>query len=422
MNRFGTVFEHEFRQTIKSKAFKTISVIFIIVLAALCVGVALLAFEESKAEEPQANSVVSDMSDPSQSKLAVVDMTEDGAGERLANLIGAKVIEAADEKTYIDFIENEKYKSVIVLSRSDGGSFDAEIFEKSSLYGESAAFASEESLLLLRRLEMLGEHGIDETQAALLLSANDVEVNVRSVGELAVAKYIISFVVMIMMFICITLYGQLVAVNVATEKSTRTMELLLTSASSRSLLMGKVLGTGAAVMLQIILFFCTASAVVTVGAGASPAIAAVLDTVMTLSAADAVCFAAFFALGFLLIAFIFGALGSLVNQIEDLSALISLPNTVFMIGYFIAVMVSSSGSAGTFGKVCSFIPFWSPMVMTVRMAVEEVPFAEILVSLLLQGAACAAAALLSAKIYRMGTLMYGKAPKISEVGKMLRYK
>lgn len=418
MNRFGTVFAHEFKGTFKSKAFRTISVILIIALAALCIGIAFIAFGDTGNE---ISGEVSTVTDPAQSTAAVIDLTENGTGEKLANLIGAVLLDDGDENTASALAENGDYLSVAVV-REENGSYTAEIYEKSSLYGESIAYELEEKLLLLRRLEMLSEQGVDETQAALVLSSNDVTVSVSSVGEPAIAKYVVSFAVMIMMFVCITLYGQLVAVNVATEKSTRTMELLVTSASPRSLLMGKVLGTGAAVMVQMGVFVLLASSAVVVGAGFSPAIRAAVDMVVTVSLSDVLCFVAFFGLGFLLIALVFGALGSMVNRIEDLSALISLPNTVFMIGYIIAVMVSASGETGAFAKVCSFIPFWSPMVMTVRMAVEEVPFAEVIVSLGIQGVACIAAALLASKIYRMGTLMYGKAPKIAEIGKMLRYK
>ncbi len=417
MNRFGTVFAHEFKGTFKSKAFRTISVILAVVLAALCIGIALIAFSGS---DNEISGEVSAVTDPAHSTVAVIDLTENGTGERLANLIGAAVVDEDGEEAY-GLVENGDYLSVAVIY-AENGSYTAEIYEKSSLYGESIAPVVEENLLMLRRLEMLSEQGVDETSAALVLSSNDVPVSIVPVGEPAMAKYIVSFAVMIMMFVCITLYGQLVAVNVATEKSTRTMELLITSASPRSLLMGKVLGTGAAVMVQMGVFVLLASSAVAVGAGFSPAIGAAVDMVVTVSLSDVLCFIAFFGLGFLLIAFVFGALGSMVNRIEDLSALISLPNTVFMIGYLIAVMVSSSGETGVFTKVCSFIPFWSPMVMTVRMAVEEVPVTEVLISLGIQAVACIGAALLASKIYRMGTLMYGKAPKISEIGKMLRYK
>ncbi len=423
MNRFGAVFENEFKQTIKSKAFKTISIILIVLFAAMCIFTAVAA--TGTAEEMGIDDGLGEVSTGEniyESDIAVVNLTSDDSGERLANLIGAQIIESCDEEECIRLAERGEYKSVIAVTKDEYGFFTAEIYEKSSLYGISAAEEVKEHLVMLNRLEMLTNIGVDENEAAMALISENVEVNVRSVGETAYAKYVVSFVVMIMMFICITLYGQLVATNVATEKSSRTMELLVTSASPRSLLVGKVLGTGAAVLLQISVFFIMTASAAAVGAGFFPAVGAVLDTVMTISVFDAFCFIAFFILGFLLIAFVYGALGSLVNQIEDLSALISLPSTVFMIGYLIAVMIVSVGEAGVLAKVCSFIPFWSPMVMSVRMAVEDVPKIQVLISMGIQAAACAVTALTASKIYRMGTLMYGKAPKITEVGKMLRYK
>lgn len=424
MNRFCTVFAHEFVQTVRCKSFKIITVILIIVLAAMCGCIALLAFGNTGADGSNVGltTEVGTSFDPSESRIAVVSVTGDDSGERLANLIGAKLIENEDEESLKARIESGEFDSVAVLSRGEDGSFSVELYEKSTLYNETVKDIVSENLLMLRRLEMLAEYGVDETQAAMLLAKNDVNVNVHSVGEMAFAKYIVSFVVMIMMFVCITLYGQLVATSVATEKSTRTMELLVTSASARSLLMGKVLGTGAAVISQMGIFACCVALIVAIGAGISPAISSVLDTVLTLSGIDAFYLVAFFALGFLLIAFVYGALGSLVNQIEDLSVLTNFPTMIFMIGYFIAVMISSVETVGTFARVCSFIPFWSPMVMTVRMAAEEVPHIEIIISLLIQGAACVGVALFASKVYRMGTLLYGKTPKLSEIFKLLKHR
>ncbi len=424
MNRFGTVFAHEFTQTARSKSYKIITIILIIIFALVCGCVGLLAFGNTGADGSNVGlteEIVTEI-DYTESRIAVASLTGDDTGERLANLIGASLIDTADEEGCNALIEDGEYDSIVVLSRAENGAFSVELYEKSTLYNESVEGVVTENLLTLRRLELLIQYGIDENDAALVLATDDVTVNIHSVGQMAFAKYIVSFVVMIMMFMCITLYGQLVATNVATEKSTRTMELLVTSASPSSLLMGKVLGAGAAVGLQVGVFACCVGGVVALGGALSPAISAVLDTVLTLSLIDTIYLIAFFVLGFLLIAFIYGALGSLVNQIEDLSVLTSLPTTVFMVGYVIAVMMSSTETVGTFARVCSFIPFWSPMVMPMRMAAENVPHFQVIISLAIQGISCVGVAFLASKIYRMGTLLYGKTPKISEISKLLKYK
>lgn len=424
MNRFGTVFAHEFVQTLKSKSFKIITVILAVLVAAAVFFVVLLAFGDTGADGSNVGltSEIDSDFDPSESRIAVISFTGDDSGERLAALIGAAFLDNVGAEDCALPVENGEYDSVAVLYRSADGGFDVELYEKSTLYNETVSDLISENLLTLRRLERLSQLGVDESEAAIILATEDVTVNVTSVGEMAFAKYIVSFAIMIMMFICITLYGQLVATNVATEKSTRTMELLVTSASSGSLLVGKVLGTGAAIAIQMGAFTGCIAAAVAAGAALSPAIGAVLGMVLTVSALDAFYMVMFFILGFLLIAFVFGALGSLVNQLEDLSVLTGLPTAVFTIGYIIAVMISSTESVGTFARVCSFIPFWSPMVMVVRMAAEDVPDIQVIISLAIQGAACIGVALLSAKVYRMGTLLYGKTPKLSEISKLLKYK
>jgi len=137
--------------------------------------------------------------------------------------------------------------------------------------------------------------------------------------------------------------------------------------------------------------------------------------ILSISAFDIGCLVLYFVLGFLLYAFIFGALGSMVSQLEDLSGLASMPMYIFMIGYFISIFSSIGGESGFIMKLASFVPFWSPVVMFARMSVEEVPVIELVISLGLLVATAAVIAWLSARIYRSGMLRYGKPPRFREI-------
>lgn len=416
MSKFPVIFAREFTETVRSKAFKTISVLLIIILLIAGVAVTFMSLDSSNdtAAEPVGAEETGEL------PLAVADMTGNGTGEKLCAMLNAKSIEPATSEEYSKMVEDEQYSAVAALSLFDDGNVHVRIYEKAQLNSTGVSQSVHDALSQIERIDKLTKLGITEQDAESILVGSGVTVENMLVGNFAIGNYLISYGMMIIMFLCITLYGSLVSTNVATEKSSRAMEVLITCASPRDLLFGKVLGTGAAAMLQMGLFIGCAGGLAGVAASFSPAVRMILDEVLGIGALQAVYMLLYFILGFLLITFIYGALGSLVSRLEDISSLTSMPTMVFMIGYFIAIFVFASGESGTLGTVCSFIPFWSPMVMIVRMSIEDVPNIQIIVSLLIQALSCVLAAWLAVKLYRRGTTMYGKAPKLGDVIRMLK--
>ena len=124
----------------------------------------------------------------------------------------------------------------------------------------------------------------------------------------------------------------------------------------------------------------------------------------------------FFVLGFFIYAFMYGAVGSTVSKLEDINTAV-MPITMLFIIAFIVVMVSmSSGNVDTpIMVICSFVPFTSPMAMFTRIAMSTVPIYQIVISVLLLIGSVVGVGVLSARIYRVGVLLYGTSPKISSV-------
>jgi ABC-2 type transport system permease protein len=121
-------------------------------------------------------------------------------------------------------------------------------------------------------------------------------------------------------------------------------------------------------------------------------------------------------LGFLMYAFLYGAVGSTASKLEDINTLV-MPITMIFVIAFIIVMFSMAGSNvdNTLMRVCSYVPFTSPMAMFTRIAMSTVPAYEILISILILIASVFGIGVLSAKIYRMGVLLYGTTPKIGSI-------
>jgi ABC-2 type transport system permease protein len=129
----------------------------------------------------------------------------------------------------------------------------------------------------------------------------------------------------------------------------------------------------------------------------------------------------FFVLGFLIYAFLYGAIGSTASKLEDLNTTV-MPVTYLFVFAFIVVMTSmSSGTLdSTLMKVCSYIPFTSPIAMFTRIAMSTVSLWEILLSMGILIASVVGVGVLSAKIYRVGVLLYGTPPKLGAIIKAIR--
>jgi len=423
MRRFAIVFVQEFRETLRSKPFRVISVFLavILILAAAVGSLLMCGGAESQGDyiDYTDGGATTEHTITYIGSIAVDDRTQQGLTERLREEMPLYRFEEMplDETAIQELISGEKVDACVVLTAPD----EFELYEQSEMFVESwLGEEISEALALMIRTDDLEQLGITEDQAREVLTGGEVWYTIHQVeksgsGGSGIGMYVYNYIMIILMFLIIGLYGQMVATRVATEKSSRTMEVLATSVSPVELLCGKVLGVGAAGFAQMSVFVALAAAIVRGAMATSPVLSVVAEQILSVSGGDIICLALYFLLGFMLYAFIFGALGSMVSQIEDLSGLVSMPLYLFMIGYFIAIISASSGQPGTLMKAASFVPFWSPVTMLGRMAMEAVPAWELAVSILLLALTAAFMAWLSARVYRTGMLRYGKPPRVREI-------
>lgn len=221
----------------------------------------------------------------------------------------------------------------------------------------------------------------------------------------------------------IIFYGQMVASSVATEKSSRAMELLITSAKPSSLMFGKVFGAGCAGLLQFVLILGTAYGAYQINEPYYTGTMSVMKTLFNLPVETLLFALVCFILGFFIYAFMFAALASLVSRLEDLSNVITPATMMFVVVFFIVIVALNTGEVDTPLMVaCSYIPLTSPMAMFVRVTMGNVAAWEIVISVVLMAAGAIALGYLGAAIYRVGVLMYGKPPKLSGLASMLKNK
>ena len=221
------------------------------------------------------------------------------------------------------------------------------------------------------------------------------------------------------LYMVILLYGQMVATNVASEKSSRAMELLVTSAKPTAMMFGKVIASCLAGLIQLVCVFGSAFLFYNLNKSYWSD-NMIIDSIFGIPLDLLLFMLLFFVLGFFIYAFMYGAVGSTVSKLGDINTAV-MPITMLFIIAFIVVMVSmSSGNVDTpIMVICSFVPFTSPMAMFTRIAMSTVPIYQIVISVLVLIGSVVGVGVLSARIYRVGVLLYGTSPKISSVLKVV---
>jgi len=227
------------------------------------------------------------------------------------------------------------------------------------------------------------------------------------------SRAFLGIVFVVLLFMSVVIYGMWVATGVAAEKSSRVMELMISAASPRQMVSGKVLGIGAAGLTQYVGIAVPALAALAFQDRIAEAILgpdwAAGAPLVGLTPVLLVGYGVFFLLGFSLFALIYAAMGSFVSRPDDLQTL-SLPLSLLaVIGYLTAVG-ALSGGAGAWVTIASFLPPFSPFVMLARMMVAAVEPWELGLSIVLLGAAIVVVAMVAVRMYAAGVLLYGQRP------------
>jgi ABC-2 type transport system permease protein len=239
-------------------------------------------------------------------------------------------------------------------------------------------------------------------------------------------------------YFAVLFYGQFVMQGVIQEKSNRVVEVIVSSVRPFELLMGKVLGIGAMALVQMVtwlvlavggsaavgplllLFFDPADLGAPSGASAAAMTEAAGVSIPPLPLDLVVWFILFFLGGFLLYASLFAAVGSTVEQQQDAQSLlipVMMP-LILPILFLIYVIEAPNALASV---VLSMVPFFSPILMVLRIAVTTVPFWEIALAFGLLVLTFIGTIWLAGRIYRVGILSYGKTPSLREIATWVTY-
>lgn len=412
MKQFGTILNFELQNYFKNKLFMGITVFLVAVIAVIMFFPRFTASEEKggpqsgvSAEGSQGGASGEGSAD---SEIILLSAGEIENKELLRQAMNAAFPEYEvcltedDVDTIKEKVTSEAAAYAFVMDSPTSYTY---YVNNLSLYDSNTAVV-DEVLEKMYGINALAASGIPVEDAQAALSVGIVH-ETESLGKNQMQNFFYTYIMIFSLYMVILLYGQMVATGVATEKSSRAMELLVTSAKPTSMMFGKVVASCLAGLIQIVLVFGSAILFYNLNKsywGDNPIVASIFDMPMDLF----VYMLVFFVLGFFIYAFMFGAVGSLASKVEDINTS-SMPLVLMFVAAFLVVMFSmQSGDVDSFVmRVCSYVPFTSPMAMFTRIAMSTVPFYEILLSVVVLIAGVVAIGVISAKIYRVGVLLYG---------------
>jgi len=326
----------------------------------------------------------------------------------------------ADEAALRQAVEDELIKGFITFADRPETGFPEVIYHSSSLMDFSVAESLRIALEGVKAEMVFRNVQLSDAERALLAAPVAVHTLLISTGEdggkTAAEQGIaigLTYAIIILLFMAVTITGQLVATEITAEKSSRVMEILITSVKPLKQMFGKILGTFTAGVIQIALLVgvLVASLSMPHNRGALEALGIRLDAVEP----KLLIFAVFFYLtGYFLYATLFAGIGSIVSRTEELGQALSPVMILSVVGFYIAIF-GLQNPESPLVVIGSYIPFFTPFLMFERIGLTDVPVWEIALSIGILLASILLFGWLAAKIYRTGVLMYGKRPSIKEL-------
>lgn len=409
MRQFGTILSFELKSYFKNKVFVGITV-FLVALIAI-----VMCFPRISATFASDEADAAEVTSEDKSIMLIKVQTEEQAmlTEELFSAVFTdyEIRGTGDDISVIqEQILSGEAECAFVMTGDTSYTY---YVNNLSMYDMNAEIANE-VLQKLYQMNAMMEAGITPEKTASIMSI-EITGSVENLGVDQMDNFFYTYIMIFALYMVILLYGQMVSTNVATEKSSRAMEVLVTSAKPTAMMFGKVLASCLAGLMQLVAVFGAALLFYQLNKsywGGN----IIVESIFNIPPALLVYMLVFFVLGFLIYAFLFGAIGSTATKLEDINTSTMPLMFLFIIAFMVVVFSMSSGNIDNAAmKVCSFVPFTSPMAMFTRIAMSTVPWYEILISIGILIGSTIGVGVISAKIYRVGVLLYGTTPKIGAI-------
>ncbi|MFL9649819.1 MULTISPECIES: ABC transporter permease [unclassified Exiguobacterium] len=256
----------------------------------------------------------------------------------------------------------------------------------------------------VRNAELIEASNIDPTVLAALNEPVTVEESYLGRGgensDELFSSFAFVYVMLMLLYISIITYGSMISTEVTTEKSSRVMELIISTTHPVTHMLAKISAIGTLALLQIAIFLGFGY----FSARSNEMAQSVIDNAGNVRAV--VYLLTFFTLGYLLYAAMFAVLGSLVSRVEE-SQQMTMPVIMLLVAGFLAAMFGLNNPEAPIVTILSYVPFFTPMLMFLRVMLVDVPVWEVALSIGIMIATIGVILWVGSKFYRGGVLFYG---------------
>ena len=370
--------------------------------------------------------------------IAVVDVATAGWGERLtADLNRAQLLRATRVPTTVldvervtdslaDMVRARAFDGLLIIS-------DAALQDGKVEYRGSNVSSPRDMQVLSRYLEdatlteRLTRAGVDPD--AVRQARIDVQIKttkltrVKGVAESGEGSLFLAFAMYFVLYVSIVMYGVSVMGSVVDEKTSRIIEVLVSSVRPFQLLAGKIIGVGSVGLFQLLIWGACGMLLINrqfqimnllgiVPSGSTPPIPHV--PLLT-----GVVFLLYFLLGYFLYAAMFAAVAAMSSS-ESEARQAQTPIVMLLVVPSVLLLGILNDPSGPLGRTLGLVPFFSPIAMPVRWAAAPIAVSELVLSLAILAATLVVVTWVASRIYRVGILMYGKRPSVSEVLRWVR--
>ncbi|EKN70243.1 sodium efflux ABC transporter permease NatB [Neobacillus bataviensis LMG 21833] len=412
MNSFWIILFHTYLNKLKSKSFIVTTVITVLIVLALTnINNIIGLFDKNGGKE---NVAVLDESgqlyEPFKQQLKSINKD-----------INLKLYNGS-EKEAEKAVEKGDVSGVIQLGLNDEklpiATYKAMSIADSSLFNDLQTALQQVKTMLAASQINLAPAQLQKLYEPVSFEKVALEKNAKTEEELNQARGLV-YVLLFIIYFAVIMYANMIAMEVATEKSSRVMEILISSVSPIKQMFAKIVGIGLLSLTQLAAFLIVGYFSLTknmeslkegffgvYGFGDIPT-ATIIYAVI------------FFILGYFLYATLAAFLGSLVSRIEDVQQMIT-PMTLMVVAGFMIAMFGLGKPDAPFITATSYIPFFTPMIMFLRVGMLTIPAWEAILGIAILVATIAVLAIFGARVYRGGVLMYGKSNSYKDIKKALQ--
>ncbi|ARK21027.1 ABC transporter permease [Sporosarcina ureae] len=267
------------------------------------------------------------------------------------------------------------------------------------------------------QLSLSGEQ-VSELFAPIQFEKHNISETAKSEEELNQARVLV-YVLMFVIYFAVIIYSSMIATEVATEKSSRVMEILISSVSPVKHMFAKVLGIGSLGIAQILVYAVSGFLAYKLSSTGEENELSAFFSLENLQVSTLVYAVIFFLLGYFLYATLAALLGSLVSRTEDVQQMI-MPMSLLVVAAFIIAATGLGNPEMGYLKIASFIPFFAPLVMFLRVGMLDLPLWEPLLSIGIMLVTIFILGWFGAKVYRGGVLMYGPSRSLKDLKKAIQ--